>query len=312
MLSVYIPVYNCAQFLPRLIRSLSDLPANKVELVFVDDGSQDESAVLLNEFAAKRSNTIVSIRPVNGGVGCAVNDALRLSHGKWVQRCDADDEVIAEGVMAAYELAVNRDYDLVMQPFYRIERDGYVRFKEPEPILVNETPLQRFWRKGSPTTCCCMVRRRILQDNNIRVPLNLIVGEDRVWLLNYVAYLSRDRVGLSNIPAYRYHIRSGSISHQQRIVKARLNLVLLDAMLVLGEQFVYSKDLEWDYMVEHLMDGTAASAVRELVRARQYGQALAEYQRLKLRFGSVFTRSVRMRKQFWRALPFGFWSLFWP
>jgi len=312
MLSIYIPVFNSAPYLPRLIKSLSDLPASEVQLVFVDDGSSDDSLLLIESFATGRSNTLVHSRAFNGGVGRAVNDALELCQGEWLQRCDSDDEIVADGIMEAYRQACNNDYDLVMQPFVRIEIDGRSSSKEPEPVAENETPLQRFWRNGSPTTCCCMVRNQIVRDHLIRVPEGLSVGEDRIWMLTFTAFLQPDKVASTSIISYRYHIRSGSISHQHVAEKAYLKLMLLDAMLLLGEKFVRTGQLDREFMIKHLLDGSAASAVRSLVKARCYSQALAEYQRLKMRFGPLTGKSQRMRKQFWRALLPGMWKLLIP
>jgi glycosyltransferase involved in cell wall biosynthesis len=291
---------------------LSDLPASEVQLVFVDDGSSDDSLSFIESFAAARSNTLVHSRAFNGGVGRAVNDALELCRGEWLQRCDSDDEIVADGIMAAYRQACKNDYDLVMQPFVRIEIDGRSSSKDPEPVAENETPLQRFWRNGSPTTCNCMVRNRIIRDHQIRVPEGLPVGEDRIWMLSFTAFLHRDKVASTSILSYRYHIRSGSISHQRLAEKAHLKLMLLDAMLLLGEKFVRTGQLDQEFMVKYLWDGSAASAVRGLVKARCYGQALAEYQRLKMRFGPLVGTSQRMRRQFWRAFLPGIWKLLVP
>ena len=312
MLSIYIPVYNCATYLPRLISSLIDLPTSEVQLVFVNDGSSDDSLALIEDFAVGRPNTVVHSRISNGGVGRAVNDALDLCQGEWLQRCDADDEIVAEGVMAAYRQARDNDYDLILQPFVRVERDGRSVFREPEPVAVGETPLQRFWRHGSPTTCCCLARNRIVREHQIRVPESLPVGEDRIWMLRFATLLDRDKVACSTQLSYRYHIRSGSVSHQLPAGKAHLKLLLLDAMLLLGEELVRNGQLEQGFMVEHLLDGSAASAVRGLVKARRYSQALAEYQRLKMRLGNATVISNRMRKQFWRALLPGIWKLLMP
>ena len=308
MLSIYIPVYNSAIYLPKLMDSLVELPAVEVQLVFVDDGSSDDGLALLNDFAENRPNTVVYARPFNGGVGRAVNDALELCQGEWLQRCDADDEVVAEGIMAAYRMAMDGDFDLVMEPFVRIERDGRSVLREPEPVAEGETPLQRYWRSGSPTTCCCIVRNHLVKEKRVRVPEGLPVGEDRIWMLRYVASLKRDKVACSMQLAYRYYIRTGSISHQMPEKKVFFKLLHLDAMLVLGEEFVQAGQLEQEFMKYHLLDGSAASAVRGLIKARCYSQALAEYHRLTMRLG----KSKRMRKQFWRALLPGLWKLLAP
>ena len=73
--SVIVPVYNVAAFLPRCLDSLLAQTLREIEIVCVDDGSTDGSGALLDGYAAKDGRIRV-IHQANAGVGPARNRAL--------------------------------------------------------------------------------------------------------------------------------------------------------------------------------------------------------------------------------------------
>lgn len=89
-LSLIVPVYNVAPFLPRFLGSLGTLEAQTAEIVIVDDGSTDESPRLLAEFAGGRPHVRI-VRQQNGGLSAARNTGLGLAGGRYVAFADSDD-----------------------------------------------------------------------------------------------------------------------------------------------------------------------------------------------------------------------------
>lgn len=307
-LSLYVPVHDAEESLPRLLASLEKLPSEQVEIVLVDDASRDRSAERLAAFAERRPNVRLHRRDRNGGMARCVNDALARCRGEWIQRCDADDEVLADGVLAALERAVADDLDAVLQPYERIEPDGRARRRDPEPLRPDETPAERYWRKATPSCCAVLARRAIAERHRVRVPEQIPKGGDALWLREYMAHVERDRVAVSDRLSYRYHVRPGSLSHQRPAEKARRSLLALDATLLLGEDLVRRGVLERGFMERELSSGLAATALRQLVQAGQRARALAEYHRLRARLGS----SPRLRRQYYRAVLPGIWRLVLP
>lgn len=108
MLSIIIPVFNGAAYLERLFASLAypcrfaaeqNLP---YELIFVDDGSTDDTLSLLQAYATagKYNMKICSIR--NSGVSAARNKGLSLAEGEYIAFLDCDDTV-SSNYFAAYQ-----------------------------------------------------------------------------------------------------------------------------------------------------------------------------------------------------------------
>jgi glycosyltransferase involved in cell wall biosynthesis len=89
-LSLIVPVYNVARFLPRFLESLGAVAPSTAEIIVVDDGSTDECGRLLAEFAARHSHVRV-VRQPNGGLSAARNTGLALAQGTYVAFADSDD-----------------------------------------------------------------------------------------------------------------------------------------------------------------------------------------------------------------------------
>ncbi|MBQ4627235.1 MAG: glycosyltransferase family 2 protein, partial [Clostridia bacterium] len=124
--SVIIPVYNCAEYLEECTRSLSrqTMKPEDFEIIFVNDGSSDESGKICAELAKKNSN-IVFIDKENGGVSSARNRGIEEAQGKYFVFLDADDTLSADTLKTLYEF-FEKHYDETDLVTYKIipHRDG--------------------------------------------------------------------------------------------------------------------------------------------------------------------------------------------
>ncbi len=86
LVSVVVPAYNAARFLPDALRSALSQEHVRVECVVVDDGSTDDTPAVMAQFPAVRYH-----RQPNAGVSAARNQGVALSSGSFVAFLDADD-----------------------------------------------------------------------------------------------------------------------------------------------------------------------------------------------------------------------------
>lgn len=93
-LSIVIPVYNAATTIQAAILSADAL--GDVEIICVDDNSQDASLYRINELCSQRANIVLFRHRNNRGVGASRNTGLAHASRKWVAFLDADD-LIDEG-----------------------------------------------------------------------------------------------------------------------------------------------------------------------------------------------------------------------
>lgn len=123
MISVVVPVYNTAPFVSGCLDSLLGQSYRDLEIICVNDGSTDDSAAILDAYAAKDTRIRV-IHQENAGVSEARNRGLALAKGDIIGFCDADDAYVPgalECVVGAFESA---EYEIVVTGFYAEGKDG--------------------------------------------------------------------------------------------------------------------------------------------------------------------------------------------
>jgi glycosyltransferase involved in cell wall biosynthesis len=93
LVSVVIPMYNAQNDILRCLTSVLNQTYKNLEVIVVNDGSKDNSEVLVNEFINKYPELKVTlINKPNGGVSSARNVGLKLAKGKLIALLDSDDD----------------------------------------------------------------------------------------------------------------------------------------------------------------------------------------------------------------------------
>ena len=88
--SVIIPVYNAEKYLQQCLDSIINQTLQDIEIICVDDGSQDDSLEILNDYA-KKDDRIIVLTQSNINAGAARNRGLSVAKGKYLSFLDADD-----------------------------------------------------------------------------------------------------------------------------------------------------------------------------------------------------------------------------
>ena len=125
LISIIVPVYNVEEYLDRCIDSLINQTFHRLEIILVDDGSTDDSAIICDKWKEK-DKRITTIRKANGGQGSARNLGMRLSHGDYIGFVDSDD-YIAPNLLESVVKAIDRyEPDMVMYNFQYFSDSGEV------------------------------------------------------------------------------------------------------------------------------------------------------------------------------------------
>lgn len=109
-ISIVVPVYNAEKYLARCHETLLAQTYKAIEIVYVDDGSNDRSAELLKEFASQDRRVKV-IAQDNRGTLIARQVGVEATSGDWVMFLDPDDSLHAEACAKA--LAASKAVDVV-------------------------------------------------------------------------------------------------------------------------------------------------------------------------------------------------------
>lgn len=209
-LSLVVPVYNVAPFLPRCLESLASEPAGTTEVILVDDGSTDECPAILAAWVATRPHARL-IRQPNAGLSAARNAGLAEARGRYLAFVDSDDfhDPGYYGRLAA--LCEAHDLELAIgNASYHFEgrRADYPIYSDAPPAgvmrgtdflrhrLRNRTLLHMVWMH--------VYRRSWLEEHRLRFVPGLI-HEDVPWTTR--ALLLAERIAYDATPGYHYRQR---------------------------------------------------------------------------------------------------------
>ena len=88
--SIIVPVYNIEKYLAKCLDSLINQTLEDIEIICVNDGSTDNSAEILNEYAQKDCR-IKIINQDNAGLSAARNTGINAANGEYIGYVDSDD-----------------------------------------------------------------------------------------------------------------------------------------------------------------------------------------------------------------------------
>ena len=129
LISVIIPVYNVADYIPRIMSALLQQTYPNIEIILVDDGSRDESYEICKNYS-KKYNNVHAFHKENGGAASTRNYGIERSAGDYIMFVDADDYVTDDYVDFLYKLLVDNKADIAIC--------GFKKFLEMMLILKRE------------------------------------------------------------------------------------------------------------------------------------------------------------------------------
>ena len=104
-ISVIVPIYNVAKYLPTCLNSIINQTYQNLEIILIDDGSTDNSGKIADQYAQKDPRIKVIHQP-NQGQSTARNIGIQLAKGDYIGFIDGDDEVkptFIESLFSAYD-----------------------------------------------------------------------------------------------------------------------------------------------------------------------------------------------------------------
>ncbi len=209
-ISVIVPVYNTAEFLPHCLGSILTQSFRKIEVVCVNDGSTDGSTEILREAAAADSRVRL-IEQENRGAGAAKNRALESASGELLCVVDSDDLLLPEALAVLHE-ALDANVDIVHGSYAvtrprsrrnRMRRSDLRTLTGPDCLaaLISSEIRHDPWAK--------LFRRSLFADHQLQWPESLRCTTD--LLIVYQAFHFARSVRTIPDPVYNYRKRPGSL-----------------------------------------------------------------------------------------------------
>jgi glycosyltransferase involved in cell wall biosynthesis len=195
--SYVFTVYNKVPFLPRVVAGLARQAGDFArEYIFVDDGSTDDSAGLLEELTKTMvtpTTKVVIHRQANAGPATALNKGLALATHDYVKLMDADDILVPEATTALLQalsyqhavLVIGRDglYD----PSDAAELPTDIGVRRSGEITVVDHPLNKVVKRAYFNPSCILGRREDF--------LRAGGSDERVFIQDYSLALRLARLG---------------------------------------------------------------------------------------------------------------------
>ena len=202
ILSIVVPIYGVEKYIGKFLESLVPNLCSEIEVFLVDDGSKDNCATIIDEFAKAHDNIEV-IHKVNGGVSSARNAGIEKATGEYITFLDPDDYIAGNYASTLLETVKKYDSpDFLIYDYYRVEYDGEVKdksitiFKEgriEKNIFLKELIKQKHI---NCSVCTSIIKRKFYK--SLRFDVKTKYVEDYLFLTNIalnvndIVYLKRN------------------------------------------------------------------------------------------------------------------------
>lgn len=214
--SIIIPVFNAEEYLKQCVESVLAQTCGYYELILVDDGSEDGSGELCDQYASG-DRRIRVLHQKNSGHTLARNAGLRAAQGEYVVFFDSDDWVDSDLLSDCFESIQKYHPDVILYGYRRINGSKTADHKQPFPAgyydrrKIEQTILPELLICGHFSLCERMVRRELLIKHQFQVDPEILLGEDLAVCVCSMSE-ARSAVILSDC-YYNYLQHPTSVSH---------------------------------------------------------------------------------------------------
>lgn len=218
-ISVIIPAYNAESTICRAVDSALNQLNVEVEVIVVDDCSQDATVSVINNQYSQNERVKLFRTVTNSGPSTARNIGIENACGSWISLLDADDWFVQGRLSALFSSALEHQLDLIADSYYLIHNQA------PSPHSSRFTTLSKpdcvtlftggsFVRHGLGSVKP-LIKKVFLERTQIRFDPSVWHGEDMLFFVTLL--LNNARFGLLNTPFYIRSETSDSLSKSDKV-----------------------------------------------------------------------------------------------
>ena len=224
LISVIVPVFNTAQYLPVCIESILNQTYRNIEVILVDDGSEDESLKICRNYEG-RDSRIAVIEVRHQGLVTARKLGVEKAKGEYCIFVDSDDWISTDLIKEALFLTEGGTIDIVNYSLQNVDGNKTTDWSYTVPEGIYEEEQMKFvysrmmfdFEEGRPgiiqSLCSKMIKRNILREGIAAVNEKITLGEDAAIV--YKAMLLSERIAVTNKCLYFYRVRQNSMYHSK-------------------------------------------------------------------------------------------------
>jgi len=241
LISVIVPIYNVEKYLKKSIESIINQTYKNIEIILVNDGSNDSSKDICDYYREKDSRIIV-IYQENMGLSEARNTGIEISKGEYILLIDSDDFIDKNMISILYSELKQNNADISICKYQKVKENEEISKKNSDKRIIINSKKDLYENQEKDFDLYTVVWNKLYKKDlfkEIRYPSGKI-HED--LFVTYKLLYAAKKIVLIDEYLYAYVQRSGSIM-DQKYSKNRLNR--LDALYEQIE--FYSSKNEWDF-----------------------------------------------------------------
>ena len=226
-ISIIMPVYNAEKFLKDSIESVLNQNEENIELIIINDGSNDNSKIIINEYKLK-DNRIKFIEQKNMGVSTSRNVGIKISNGEYIAFIDADD-LWLNNKLERQLIEFEKDKNLKICGAWAYLIDEYGEFLINKttnnikvfsypPLTDNEIKWKSIY-KYPFVTSSLLIKKNILDYNNL-FNTKMTHAEDYDFITKYI-YKNKCKNINEYLIRYRIHNKNSN-SNKIKTIKHKL------------------------------------------------------------------------------------------
>lgn len=234
LVSIIVPVYNKEKYIERCLESIMKQTYKEIELIIIDDGSSDNSSVIIEKTCKLYSNIKTKVySQENKGRSEARNKGIGMSSGSYIVMVDADDTINPYMIEKLHNNIITNNSDCSVCGMEIVgDKTRKVCMNDNVNIETDLAFIKKFiatnGAKLGTSSCNKMYKSSIIKGNNIRYP-KYDVGEDYFFCIEY-ALCSR-KWSCVNEALYTYYQLADSTMHNNDISLIK-QLYLINDMLI--------------------------------------------------------------------------------
>ena len=220
LVSVIVPVYNVKPYLNKCIESIVKQSYRNLEIILIDDGSDDGSSEICDLWSL-RDGRIRVIHQENRGLSGARNSGIDVSSGDYILFVDSDDLVGPDLVSHCIEVMSQTDSDVCVFRFNNVSENGKEctdsRYKElfpKEKTLSPRDAIKQILLMRLPNYAWSYMSRASLLKGKVYFPQGKVMED---LATTYLIWGGASRIAFLDEACYFYRVRSGSILASKNI-----------------------------------------------------------------------------------------------
>ncbi len=209
LISIIIPIYNAEKYIGEAVQSVINSTYPELEVILVNDGSQDNSVSIAEEVLSSSSQLYTCLNnQTNLGVSVSRNVGLNAASGEFVIFLDADDVLAPNACALLYQCADRKNADVVFVDRTQFGVKG-INLNNNDTYQEDKCSIHRDWL---PVAIGALIRRDFLMKHSIKFQTGMKNGEDAVFTAEILANTKKTYHYSGALYGYRKNVNGQATS----------------------------------------------------------------------------------------------------